>query len=289
MLSTIRNQFTIKTPARVFGFGFWSGRDVCLEFRPGQVNSGVRFVRRDLPGHPVIPANVLHRVQGPRRTTLVHNGCAVEMVEHVLAALSGMEIDNCEVWIDRPEMPGCDGSSQPFVDALQRAGRQEQSVPRQRLVVQHSVRVEENGCWIEAEPSESGQLELCYNLLYSDRIPKQTFSAIKQRETFEQDICSARTFLLKEEAETLQSQGLGRRVNFTDLLVFDDSGPIANSLKFTNECARHKLLDMIGDFALLGQDIIGKITAHRSGHYLNSKLVLALMQSHPNSSLRKSA
>ncbi len=262
-----------------------------LEFRPADVDAGITFIRSDLPNHPRIPASVLHRVQGPRRTTLVHQGCAVEMVEHVLAALSGLEIDNCEVWINRPEIPGCDGSSLQFVDALIRAGRSEQQSSRNVTFVSEVLHVGDDHSWVRAEPAPSQQLELHYLLDYENdvAIPNQEYSTVIKQNTFVDSISPARTFLLEEEAESLRKQGLGQRVTMQDVLVFGNDGLIANSLRFSNECARHKLLDMIGDFALLGTDIVGKFTACRSGHYLNSKMVLALMQSHANAEVRKSA
>src|ERR1700677_4832943 len=127
----LRKQRTILAPVVVKGFGLWSGRDVCLEFRPAPADTGIVFVRRDLPSQPRIAALVPNRVETPRRTTLSSGGGSVEMVEHVLAALAGMRIDNCEVWVDQAEMPGCDGSSQPFVVALESVGTQEQEALRQ--------------------------------------------------------------------------------------------------------------------------------------------------------------
>lgn len=291
MIASTRNQNTIAAPTRVYGFGFWSGRDVCLEFRPAPPNQGIRFIRQDLPQAPAIAASVLHRVPGPRRTTLVHHGCAVEMVEHVLAALAGLQIDNCDVWIDRPEVPGCDGSSLPFADALLRAGIVAQDSPRLTVHVDQVFRVGDDQAWIQAEPSPHGQLELEYRLHYenSPAIREQRYSAAPLPEVFVESIAPARTFLLKQEAEVLRQQGLGQRVTYRDLLVFDGERLLDNSLRYSNECARHKLLDMVGDFALLGADLVGKFTAYRSGHYLNSKMVLALLQRRSLLEPRKSA
>ena len=109
-VSRNRLQTTIKMPVTVTGRGYWSGREVSLEFLPADENNGITFVRTDLPGNPRVQANVLNRVKGPRRTTLVTGGTCVEMVEHVMAALSGLRIDNCEILVNEPEMPGCDGS-----------------------------------------------------------------------------------------------------------------------------------------------------------------------------------
>lgn len=272
-----RNQSTILRPTQVSGYGFWSGRDVTIEFRPAAEDTGIVFVRADLPDNPRIPAVVHNRIQGPRRTTLVHRGCAVELVEHVLAALAGMNIDNCEVWVNRPEIPGCDGSSQPFVEAIINAQRVEQNAVRGVRTVNESISVGNEDSWVKAEANDDDNLHLTYILDYPYHpvIGRQTFSLVVTPESFVQDVAAARTFILKSEAEQLHKQGLGRRVQYSDVLVFDQHGPIENQLRFTDECARHKLLDMVGDFALLGCDLVGKITAYKSGHLLNAKMVFA--------------
>lgn len=275
-----RKQTTVEKPAQVSGFGFWSGRDVTIEFRPAAANTGIVFVRADLPDQPRIAAVIHHRALGPRRTTLVQNGCAIELVEHVMAALYGMQIDNCEVWVNRQEIPGCDGSSQPFVQALQNAGCKKLDAPRSVRVVESTFRVGDESAWILAEPIETHDFELTYNLDYPNNqaLGEQTFNATITRETFIEQVAPARTFVLDSEAKHLRSQGLGRRVQYADMLVFDDRGPIGNTLRFPDECARHKLLDMVGDFALVEADIVGKFTAYRSGHLLNGNMAFALLQ-----------
>ena len=251
-----------------------------VEFRPAAQDTGIVFVRADLPQHPRIPAVIHHRAQGPRRTTLVHRGCAVELVEHVMAALHGMQIDNCQIWVNRQEIPGCDGSSQPFVQAIRNAGRKEFDVPCNVRFVDSTIRVGDENAWIQAEPIETNEFQLTYNLDYPNDsvIGQQSFFATLTPETFATEIAPARTFVLTSEAEHLRRQGLGNRVQFSDMLIFGDRGPIENKLRFSNECARHKLLDMVGDFALLGSALIGKFTAYRSGHWLNAKMAFALLQ-----------
>ena len=274
-----RQQATLTREVSVNGFGFWSGRDIQVTFRPAAAGSGITFVRTDLPGRPRIPAVIQNRINGPRRTTLVANGAAVEMVEHVLAALAGLQIDNCEIWVDRAEMPGCDGSSKAFVEALDEVGSVAQDRERQVVRVQQSIRVGDEFTWIQAEPVDQDWLELEYQLIYPcPAIGAQTYRAQLTPETFRRDIAPARTFVLEHEAQQLQQQGLGQRVSYRDVLVFDDQGPIDNSLRYADECARHKMLDMVGDFSLSGADLIGRFTASRSGHRLNSQMVFALLQ-----------
>ncbi len=276
---TPRQQRTLARSASVDGFGYWSGRDVRVEFRPAPADTGIVFFRSDVPQPVATPATVQFRIEAPRRTTLSVRGVAVEMVEHILAALAGLRIDNCEVWMSAAEAPGCDGSSSAFVAALQRAGVVEQLAPRKQLVVTETIRVGDDDCWVEASPSPTGELVLRYRLDFGANSPigRETFQLAVTPESFVRELATARTFLLRHEAEWLLSQGLGARTTYRDLLVFDDEGPIENELRFENECERHKTLDLLGDLALSGCDIVGRIAAHRSGHRQNADLVRALL------------
>lgn len=278
-MDTARKQRTIGRPVAVAGFGYWSGRDVCLEFRPAEIGVGVVFVRKDLAGAPRIPAGVEHRVETPRRTSLRCGGAGVEMVEHVLAALYGLQIDNCEVWVDQPEMPGLDGSAGPFIEALDSAGVVEQNAWRLHRIVREPIRLGNEESWIEAEPIQGSAPIFRYKLDYGPDSPigRQVFETRITPEIFRKELASCRTFMLKAEAEWLLAQGIGRRASARDLLVFGDDGPIENEQRFPNECARHKLMDMIGDLALAQSDLVGRFTAYRSGHRLNAELVRALL------------
>jgi UDP-3-O-acyl N-acetylglucosamine deacetylase len=275
-----RKQRTLARSAAVEGFGYWSGRDVCIEFHPAPENTGVVFCRSDLKPPVWIAAAVENRTEAPRRTTLAAPGAAVEMVEHILAALAGLEIDNCQVRANAPEMPGGDGSSLIFVDALKQAGVVEQASLRPMLVVTETTRVGGPDCWVEASPSDSPCMTVRYHLDYGrdNPIGRETIELAVTPETFEKELAPARTFLLKHEANWLRAQGLGTRATYRDLLVFDDCGPIDNELRFVDECVRHKTLDLIGDLALAGRQIVGHITAHRSGHRQNAELVQALLK-----------
>jgi UDP-3-O-acyl N-acetylglucosamine deacetylase len=238
-----------------------------------------RFVRCDLESPGRIAAVVANRVEIPRRTTLTTAEGTVEMVEHVMAALAGLQVDNCEVHVDQAEMPGCDGSSQPFVDALLDAGIVDQPAFRQTLTVSETIRVGDQHCWVEAQPSSRCGLSFRYRLDYGTASPigRQTIQLALCPDTFRRELAPARTFILQQEAEWLRQQGLGQRVTCHDLLVFDDVGPVDNPLRFEDECVRHKALDLVGDLALAGCDIHGHIVAFRSGHRLNADLVRALL------------
>ncbi|HEY1600202.1 MAG TPA: UDP-3-O-acyl-N-acetylglucosamine deacetylase [Pirellulales bacterium] len=274
-----RQQRTIERSATVAGFGYWSGRDVRVEFRPAAPDTGVVFVRDDLPKPLKIPATVAQRVETPRRTTLRAGGASVEMVEHIMAALAGLRIDNCEVWVNAVEMPGCDGSSLPFVEALSDAGVVNQNADRTTLVVREVTRLGDIDSWIEARPSAGPGMSVKFRIDYgsSTAIGRQTLTLPITPDSFRRELAPSRTFMLKSEADWLVAQGLGSRASTKDLLVFDAEGPIDNELRFRDECVRHKALDLVGDLALAGCDLVGHFVAHRSGHRLNAELVRVLL------------
>ena len=252
-----------------------------LEFHPAVANSGVVFVRTDLPGQPRIEAKISNRVSGPRRTSLVSHRSEVQMVEHVLSALAGMKIDNCEIRVNEAEMPGMDGSSLAFVVALQSAGKIELGDTREITWVTETIRIGDDQSWIQLSPATGQQAyQLGFQMDYPGNraIGRQSYEAHLSVETYCTQIAPARTFVLDTEAEQLRANGLGGRVTYQDILVFDQYGPIDNQLRFEDECARHKVLDMIGDFSLIGTDIVGHFTASRSGHRLNSQVVLELLR-----------
>lgn len=273
-----RQQNTLAAATKVTGFGYWSGQDVTVEFRPAPPDTGVVFVRGDLAKPVRISARVENRIETPRRTTLRAGGANVEMVEHILAALAGLQVDNCEVWVTAPEMPGCDGSSQPFVQAIDAVGTAPQPAVRSLLVIHEISRLGNEESWIEARPAASG-LTAKYRLDYGrdNAIGRQTLALTVTPDSFRRELAPSRTFMLKTEADWLRSQGLGTRATSQDLLVFDHEGPVDNELRYPDECVRHKLLDLVGDLALAGCDLLGHFVAHKSGHRLNAELVRILL------------
>lgn len=274
-----RKQRTIAGPVVVEGIGYWSGRDVRVEFRPAVVDTGIVFIRRDLEGCPRIAAAVANWTETPLRTTLRSGDVGVDMIEHVMAALAGLHVDNCEVWVDQQEMPGCDGSSMPFVEAIMAAGIVEQNAPRLQRIIQDVIRLGDAESWIEARPCCSGKTIFQYELDYGSGGPigRQSLELVLSPESFQKKLAASRTFVLAREAAALQARGLGRRATCRDLLVFGPDGPIDNQLRFADECVRHKLLDMVGDLALAGCDLIGRFVAYRSGHRLNAEIVRAVL------------
>ncbi len=275
-----RCQRTIARPAYVTGTGFLTGAVVRLRFVPAPPSCGVVFVRTDLRPRTEIPARVSRVTGTNRRTTLGHEPAQVSLVEHVLAALAGLRVDNCFVELDAPEPPGLDGSARAFVDVLLDAGIVRQSERRPIWCVGESVIVRAGTSTLALHPSEYGSLTMSYFLDYGPGAPiaRQVHTQAVTPAGFVCDLAPCRTFILESEGEALRRQGIGARTTTADLLVFGPRGPIDNVLRFANEPARHKVLDLVGDLSLLGADLCGHVVAYRSGHPMNVELARTLYE-----------
>jgi UDP-3-O-acyl-N-acetylglucosamine deacetylase len=260
------------------------------------------FVRTDLRPRLHLPAHVQNVTGTKRRTTLGHPPGQIGLVEHVLAALAGLRIDNCQIELNAPEPPGMDGSAREFVAALLDAGICRQAARRPVFGVEQSVMLAAGGATLTLHPSLPGSfipgdggepdeswtssdcgLYLSYFLDYglTSPIARQLHTQLLTPGTFAQELAACRTFILEAEAEDLRRQGLGTRTTAADLIVFGPHGPVDNELRYANEPARHKVLDLVGDLALLGADLCGHVVAYRSGHPLNVELVRRLHQQLP--------
>jgi UDP-3-O-acyl N-acetylglucosamine deacetylase len=275
-----RLQRTIRQSVKTSGIGFLTGQDINIRFVPAAINRGIEFRRTDRPGSTAIPARIEFAVHRQRRTAVERNGTAVEMIEHVTAALAGLQIDNCIVELDGPEPPGLDGSSLRFAELLLEAGVVDQPATRRKIAVDGTIFVGEpkDESEITYRPAARPGLVIAYHLDYGPRspIPAQKYSIEVTPESFMRELAFARTFLLETEATALRAAGYGTRTSAQDLLVFGATGPIDNKVRAADECARHKVLDCLGDFALLGCDVHGEFCAYRSGHHLNREMVRKL-------------
>jgi UDP-3-O-[3-hydroxymyristoyl] N-acetylglucosamine deacetylase len=276
-----RLQRTIRHSVETAGIGFFSGRDVTIRFVPAGPDHGIVFRRLDRPEAPPIPARIEFAVHRERRTAIERGGTAVEMIEHVMAALAGLRVDNCLIELDGPEPPGFDGSAMRLAELLLSAEIVEQSAMRSVIDVGGAVFAGDpkDDSEITYRPVARSGLAITYHLDYGRRspIPPQERSVEITPESFVHEIAFARTFLLESEATALRAAGYGARITPRDLLVFGASGPIETQLRAPDECARHKILDCLGDFALLGCDIHGHFSAYRSGHHLNREMVRKLV------------
>ncbi|QDU81768.1 UDP-3-O-[3-hydroxymyristoyl] N-acetylglucosamine deacetylase [Polystyrenella longa] len=274
--SQTRQQQTIKKSVSCRGIGFITGAEIEVHFHPAHTNTGIQFQRTDQAGLPVIPALVEYCVPRQRRTALQNGECSLELTEHVLAALAGLQIDNCLVEVSGVELPGGDGSSLIFTEPLLEAGIEVQSAPRQVLVIDRQISVKnDQRMELFVRPANQAEMQIGYQLDYGPRSPifPQVFHLSISPETFQRELAASRTFVLQDEVEALRALGYGKRTTYQDLLVYGPEGVIDNKPRFVDECVRHKMLDCVGDFALLGCDIHGYFQAYRSGHELNRKLI----------------
>jgi len=267
-------QRTIQRELSLKGMGLHTANKVNLTFKPAPEDSGINFIRIDLPDKPVIKASVDYLLSPSRswRRSSVGNGQAeIHTIEHLMAALAGTGIDNIYIEIDNDEVPGMDGSSLNFFEILNEAGIKEQEKDRQYYSIKEPIFQEEDGSSIIALPFS--EFKISYTLNYNHQLLETEFLELNlDSEVFKKEIASARTFCLQEEAAELQRQGLGRGANYDNTLVIGKNGVINNKLRYQNEFIRHKILDLIGDLYLVGCPIKGHIIALRSGHSLNLKI-----------------
>ena len=274
-----RRQRTVAQSGEIQGVGLHSGAETTLRLKPAPPDSGVVFVRTDLPGSPRIRADADHLGVRQRRTALIGQGDAeVHTVEHFLACCAGLQVDNLEAELDGPECPGMDGSGQAFVQLLDELGIVEQEAERSVIRIAEPIAVGARpGAALMAMPATSG-FSVSYSLDYGDGwLGRQVFASEITPETFRTEIAAARTFCLASEAEALREAGLGKGATYENTLVVGDDGVIENTPRWPDEFARHKVLDVLGDLFLAGADLEGHVHAYRTGHAANLSLVRALL------------
>lgn len=274
-------QRTLRAPIGCTGVGLHTGRKVSLTLRPADEDRGIAFRRLDLPDRPLIPARWDHVVDTRRNTTLGLPGrpeVSVGTVEHLLAALVGSGVDNAIVEIDGPEVPIMDGSAAPFVFLIECAGLVTQGAVRQVVDILRPVRVEEGGASVSLLPDP------CRVPTYEMEIDFPS-SAIRRQHrvlrlapgAFKRDLARARTFGFVEEIEALREAGLARGGSLDNAVVLRGATVLnAGGLRFTDEFVRHKILDLVGDLALAGALVRGRVVAKRAGHRLNNLALRAL-------------
>lgn len=272
-------QRTIGRELSLKGTGLHTANKVSIKFKPAQADSGINFIRTDLADRPIVKASVEHAPSSafsPRRTSIGQDNIEIQTIEHLMAALAGMEIDNINIEMDNDEVPGLDGSSLNFLEILSSAGIKEQEKERRYFSIKEPILVEEDGASIVVLPSS--ELKISYTLDYNHPMLPAEFMELQiNPEAFKSELASARTFCLENEVAELQSQGLGRGANYDNTLVVGSKGVIKNKLRYQNEFIRHKILDLMGDLYLSGP-VKGRIIALRSGHSLNLKLAKKINQ-----------
>ncbi|MDP1769955.1 MAG: UDP-3-O-acyl-N-acetylglucosamine deacetylase [Nitrospirota bacterium] len=278
----MRVQQTLANTVSCSGVGLHSGQPVTLTLRPAPADTGVVFVNRSGKGGASLAASVEHLVATELCTAISGNGFQVKTIEHILAALTGLDIDNVYVEVDAAEAPVMDGSAGPFVRLIRSAGIATQSQRQPYLKITRPLEVVDGNRRVRIEPSST--TKITYSIHYNHPlIQTQTYAYEHSVHAFEREIADARTFGFLQEVEALWARGLGKGGSLDNTIILSQDGILNESgLRFTNEFVRHKILDLIGDFSLLGVPFIGHVIAERSGHAIHTRLVQQILN-HPDS------
>lgn len=269
-------QQTIVDSVSFSGISLMLGVQASMTFKPAPIDSGVVFVRTDLPQHPSVKADIFHHVSEIPHCTSVRDGEAcVNSIEHLLSALAGLRIDNILIEIDALEPPAADGSALPYVELLQQAGICQQDAQRRYIDISETIAVSELGKQIIMQPSEQFQITFAFD---HPHLPTQLASFTIDESTYLEQIAGARTFIFTDEIEFLKAQGIGKGASKDNVVVIDIDGTPDASLRYPNEMVRHKILDLIGDIYLLGGIPRAHLTAIRSGHTLNTRLAQSVSE-----------
>ena len=272
-------QRTLKTAIRATGVGLHTGDKVYMTLRPAAVNSGITFRRVDLDEPVDIPADPLLVGETMLGTTLIKDGVKVATVEHLLAAVAGLGIDNINIDLSAPEVPIMDGSAGPFIFLLQSAGIEEQNAAKRFIRIKKTIRVEDGDKWAELRPFNGFKVD--FEVYFNHPV----FNKINQRAqidfssaSFLKEVSRARTFCFLRDVEALRERNLTLGGSMDNAIVLDDYRILnEDGLRYSNEFVIHKILDAIGDAYLLGHSLIGELRAYKSGHDLNNKLFRALL------------
>ena len=263
------SQCTVSREGTLSGVGLHTGREARVRLLPAPPDHGIRFFKR---GRSVMPKD-----DGGSRCTSVGGGeDRIQTVEHLVAPLSGLGVTNAAVHVDGDEVPVADGSAVPFIELLRQSGLEDQIKPAPSFRIREPIFCHEGKAALCAYPSEA--FSVAYTLDYEQQalLSDQRVEFMLTPEVFEREIAPARTFCTEEEADGLKRSGFGLGGNYENTLVMSQTGPVRNRLRFPDECARHKVLDLIGDLGLLGFRVVGKVVGLRSGHSLNHKLTEAI-------------
>lgn len=272
-------QYTIAKPVEVSGIGLHSAVPVRIRLLPGPANKGIVFRRTDLDNFE-IPASWKHIARVSYATSLMRKGVLISTTEHLLSALMAMAIDNAVIEINSLELPILDGSCSPFLEMLQKTGRRQQRAPRTYLKVLRPVEVVEGAKRIAIFPAESFRITSSIDFPH----PLVGYQSLELEVTparYAREIAPARTFGFLDQLSQMKDMGLIRGGSLTNAVVFThDSVMNDDGLRFPDECCRHKVLDLIGDLALIGYPLRAHVVAERAGHAMHTALVLKLVRDH---------
>src|SRR5918992_5785806 len=270
-------QRTLRRPVSCTGIGLHSGNKVNLSLRPAPADYGIRFQRADLGGRE-IPATVTHLGGIQYQTGLTREAVSVETVEHLLAALMALAIDNAIVELNHPEVPIMDGSAAPFVHLiLNEAGVKKLQAPRRFLKVLRPISLAQGDKRIALYPSD--HLKVTYSISFDHPLLRHQSRTMRiDEESFVDEIAPARTFGFLKEVEMLRQRGLALGGSLENAIVVGETGVLNNALRFEDEFVRHKILDAVGDLALVGYPVVGHLFAHRAGHALHTEFAAKILE-----------
>jgi UDP-3-O-[3-hydroxymyristoyl] N-acetylglucosamine deacetylase len=269
-------QRTLRRPVSCKGIGLHSGNKVTLSLKPAPADYGIRFQRTDLGGLE-IPATVTHLGGIQYQTGLTRETVSVETVEHLLAALTALGVDNVVVELNHPEVPIMDGSSAPFVYLIQEAGVKRLQTPRRYLKVLRPISLTQGDKRIALYPSD--HFKVTYSISFDHPLLRHQSRTMRITEdSFIEEIAPARTFGFLKEVEMLRQRGLALGGSLDNAIVLGETGVLNNALRFDDEFVRHKILDVIGDLSLVGHPVIGHLVAHRGGHALHTAFAAKILE-----------
>lgn len=261
------------------GIGLHTGEKVKINIRPAPADSGIKFIRTDLKGHPEVEVRFDNVFDTTLATTIGTNGCKVSTIEHLMAAFFGLGIDNAVVELDGPEVPIMDGSAAPFVFLIKSGDVREQKSPKQFIVIKKPFKVDDGNRSVCIYPSK--ELKITYMIDFQHPLLRnQEYELNFSGRDFVREISTARTFGFMKDVETLKKNGFARGGSLDNAVVIDDFRIInEDGLRFDDEFVRHKILDFIGDISIVGSPIIGHFVVKKSGHFLNQHMLRKLMES----------
>ncbi len=266
---TLLHQRTVARPVSCSGSGVHSGKKVTLTIRPAPINHGIKFVRTDLPDCPGIFAHFNAVVDTSLATVIGYNGFIVSTIEHIMATFAGLSIDNAIVELDAYEVPIMDGSARHFTSLIRSTGIVEQVGPRCFFVVKEPIELKENGKSVAIYPDSTFRITYTIDFPHP-LIQKQSYSFEVSDDVFDSEISRARTFGFLQEVEYLKRYGLARGGSLDNVIVLDQKGIVnEDGLRYPDEFVRHKILDCLGDFSLLGMPVLGHLVVNKSGHAFN--------------------
>jgi UDP-3-O-[3-hydroxymyristoyl] N-acetylglucosamine deacetylase len=272
----MNEQRTLRRPVSCKGIGLHSGNKVALSLKPASADYGIRFHRTDLGGLE-IPATITHLGGIQYQTGLTREAVSVETVEHLLAALTALGIDNVVVELDHPEVPIMDGSSAPFVYLINEAGVKRLQAPRRFLKVLRPISLTQGDKRIALYPSD--HFKVTYSISFDHPLLRHQSRTMRiTEESFVEDIAPARTFGFLKEVEMLRQRGLALGGSLDNAIVLGETGVLNNVLRFDDEFVRHKILDVIGDLSLVGHPVVGHLVAHRGGHALHTAFAAKILE-----------